>query len=108
MTENENEITTISVKRRTSSRFSILQKLLGFHSADELLEIIVDLIIKKGWSKLDLECLMKYGKIPQVETGSARNENEMYEKLGFKRYTQTDKIKGKVKKPEKEKKAEKE
>jgi hypothetical protein len=96
------EITTISVKCETSSKFRTVKKRLGYHSSDALLNAIVNLINAKGWDKLDLECLERFGKIPEIVSGSAKSDLEMREKLGLKRYTQvytqTDKISGKIKK----------
>jgi len=97
------EDTSLRIKRRTSSHLAITQRKLGFHSADELISVLVDIVAKKGWSKTDLESIQRYGKIIEELNGSASTDDKMYEALGIKSYTQTTKIKGKVKKkPEKE------
>jgi len=97
--------TSCRLKRKTSSHLAILQKKLGFHSADELISILVDIVSRKEWTKADLESIQRYGKIIQDMSGTARNESEMLEKIGVKKYTQTNTIKGKVKKKEEDKKA---
>jgi hypothetical protein len=101
------EDSSIRVKRRTSSRLGILQKQLGFHSADEFIATIINVVSRKEWTKADLESLERYGKIIEVIEGTASSDDKMYEALGIKTYTQKDKIKGKVKKKtEKEEKEE--
>lgn len=105
MEDKMNEITTISVRRRTASRFGIIQKKLGFHSADELISSLINLLIRKEWTKTDMESLERYGRIIREMSGSAKTEDEMYQKTGIKgdivlKLDETSKIKGEVKKPE--------
>jgi hypothetical protein len=95
--------TSCRLKRKTSSHLAILQKKLGFHSADELISILVDIVSRKEWSKTDLESLQRYGKIIQVMSGTARNEDEMLENLGILK-EKGIKVKGKIKKKEENKK----
>jgi len=94
----KDEDSSIRVKRRTSSKLGIVVKKLHFHSIDELLNVILNIIIKKDWSKTDLESIERYGIILQEMSGSASSDDKMYEALGIKTYTQTTKIKGKIKK----------
>lgn len=90
-------ITTIEVKRRTSSKLQILKHQLGFKSVDEMLSIFMLMVYANDWRKEDLIKLSI-----RVESGSAKTEDEKLQKIGVKSYTQTDKIKGKVKKKPKE------
>jgi hypothetical protein len=96
------EDTSLRIKRRTSSHLAITQKKLGFHSADELISVLIDVLTRKGWTKTNLEDLARFGRIIDFLSGSAKNDEEMYEALGIKKYTQTDKIKAKVKAKPKE------
>ena len=93
--------TTCRLKRKTASHLAILTKNLHFHSADELIALLIDIVVKKRFSKSDLESLSRYGKIIQVMSGTARNENEMLAALGIKKFKEKGlKIKGKVKENE--------
>jgi len=95
--EEMNRITTIEVKRRTSSKLQILKHQLDFKSVDEMLSVFMAMVYANDWTKEDL---MKLAI--KVESGSAKTEDEMKLNLGI--LTQTDKIKGKVKKNPKEEK----
>jgi len=95
--------TSCRLKRKTASHLAIVTKNLHFHSMDELVSVLVDIVAKKQWTKADLESLQRYGKIIQVMSGTARNEDEMYEALGVKEFEEKGlKIKGKVKEKPKE------
>jgi len=89
--EEMNRITTIEVKRRTSSKLQILKHQLGFKSVDEMLSVFMAMVYANDWTKEDL---MKLAI--KVESGSAKSDSEVKLNLGI--LTQTDKIKGKVKK----------
>jgi ribosome biogenesis protein Tsr3 len=93
------EDTSCRLKRRTVSHLEILKKKLHYHSIDELISILVDITMKKDWSKTDLESIARYGKIIQVMEGSAKSEDEMYEALGVKKFEEKGfPVKGKIKK----------
>jgi len=95
------EDSSIRVKRRTSSRLGILQKQLGFHSADEFIATIINVVSRKEWTKADLESLERYGKIIEVMEGTAKTDSEMYQKIGVKEFKEKGiNVKGKVKKNE--------
>jgi hypothetical protein len=89
------KITTIEVKRRTSSRLQIMKHSLGFKSLDEMLLLITQASTVQQWTK---EQLIEMA-IPE-ESGSAPSERELYEKLNKpKNLTEKGlKIKSKVKK----------
>ena len=78
------EDSSIRVKRVTSSRLGILVRQLHFHSADEFIATIINVVSRKEWTKTDLESLERYGKIIEVMEGTAKTDLEMYQKVGIK------------------------
>jgi hypothetical protein len=106
------EDTSLRIKRKTLSHLAILTRNLHFHSMDELIAVLVDIVAKKGWDKTDLESIQRYGKIIEVMSGTAKSDEEMYEKIGIKgdvvlKLDETTKITGKVKKKKKSKEEDK-
>lgn len=101
------EDSSIRVKRVTSSRLGILVRQLHFHSADEFIATIINVVSRKEWTKTDLESLERYGKIIEVMEGTAKTDLEMYQKVGIKgdivkKFKETKRIKGKLKEKPKE------
>jgi hypothetical protein len=76
-------ITTFSINEYTARRLRIAKAKYGYKNFSDMLNQWIDLIQKLGYTKLDVECMITFGKIPMV-------------------YESTDKIKikGKVKKHE--------
>jgi hypothetical protein len=97
--EEMEKVTTIEVKRRTSSKLQILKHQLGFKSVDEMLTVFMSMVYANDWRKEDLIKLSI-----RVESGSAKTDSEVKLNLGI--LTQTTKIEGKVKPKPKEKKKE--
>jgi len=95
--EELDRITTIEVRRRTSSKLQIMKHQFGFKSVDEMLSVLMAVVYRQQWSKQDiLKMTVEY------MSGSATNDDEVHENIGVKSYTQTTKIKGKVKEKPKE------
>jgi len=89
------KITTIEVKRRTSSRLQIMKHSLGFKSLDEMLLVLTHVSANQGWTKPELIDMA----IP-IEIGTASSERQLYEKLNKpKNFMEKGlKVKSKVKK----------
>jgi len=103
--EELDRITTIEVRRRTSSKLQIMKHQFGFKSVDEMLSVLMAVVYRQQWSKQDiLKMTVEYTGI-----STATSDEEMYQKTGIKgdlvlKLDETTKIKGKV---EKKKKVEK-
>lgn len=85
-------ITTIEVKRRTSSKLQILKHQLDFKSVDEMLSVFMAMIGRQQWSRADLlEMCLEY------ISGTAKSEDEMKLNLGILKEKGLP-VKGKIKK----------
>lgn len=76
--EEMDRITTIEVRRRTSSKLQILKHFLDFKSVDEMLTVFMAVVYNEDLRKEDLLRMAI-----KVESGTATCEHEMHEKLGL-------------------------
>lgn len=83
MTADKNRFTTVCMAKETLALLKALRAKMGYASTQELMREMALAVQKANFSKFDLMCLQTYGRIPTVFEGSARNEKEMYAKLGL-------------------------
>ena len=75
---------SVAIEKNLAKLLKSTAHRLGYSSISNYVEALHLAREKLGYSKLDLDCLATYGKIPQVETVYGKSEKEVLEKLGLK------------------------
>lgn len=79
---NDTDDTFLRLKRSTNIRLQGVKNRMGYPSVDALLCAFLDLRTKlKLLSRLDFETIITYGKLPEIITGTASGEDQMYHDL---------------------------
>lgn len=76
--------TTIVVLKTNHKELKLLKRKLKYESIYAMLAELTNAISHANYSRFDLECLLKFGRIPDIISGEARNEREMLEKIGIR------------------------
>lgn len=83
MTADKNRFTTTCIAKDTLQKLKSLAAKMGYASTQELIREMALAVDKANFGKFEILCLQTYGRIPEIIEGSARNEGEMYAKLGL-------------------------
>jgi hypothetical protein len=83
LTADKNRFTTTCIAKDTLQKLKSLTAKMGYASTQELIREMALAVDKANFGKFEILCLQTYGRIPEIIEGSARNEGEMYAKLGL-------------------------
>jgi hypothetical protein len=83
VTADKNRFTTTCIAKDTLAVLKSLTAKMGYGSTQELIREMALAVSKANFGKFEILCLQTYGRIPEIIEGSARNEKEMYAKLGL-------------------------
>jgi len=72
--------TTIVITKTGHVALKGLMRKLKYESMYAMLEELAVAIDRANYSRFDLECLLKFSRIPEIIEGSARNEKDFEEK----------------------------
>ena len=97
--------TTIPVRESTAKYSRILQNRLGYHSKNDMVLDLLRLVRTMGWSRLDIQTLIRYRKLPEVEVsdskeGAMQELSKTVDLLDFKfeeKFSESHPIKGEIK-----------
>lgn len=89
MKKNKEENSSLAMKRSTVLRLKSLKTRLGYSSLESAVVALMDARDKLGWDAADLLIIAKYGRLPEIVSGEARNDEEMREKLGLQNAKKT-------------------
>jgi hypothetical protein len=71
---------TTKIKRETLLRLRSVKQRFDFKSLDEVFTVFLMIRDKMRWDKADMYAMGKFGKLPEVISGEARNESQFDEK----------------------------